>query len=135
MAMIRGRQVWLIVLGAALLGGCGKQVSLTFFNLTGDTLDVYVTTPQDGRKEVGMVPPMGSIQYDLLIPTNQLPAKCSWQAGSHIHSFEVTKGTVDQKISILPAGGAQMRDRDSSLKDELDKEINPVPAEPPPDKP
>ena len=77
MAMIRGRQAWLLVLATALLGGCGKQVSLTFLNLTSDTLDLYVTTPQEGRKEVGMVAPMGSLQCDILIPTEQLPAKCS----------------------------------------------------------
>ena len=75
MAMIRGRQVWLLVLAPALLGGCGKQVSLTFLNLTSDTLDVYVTTPREGRTEVGMVAPMGTLQHDILIPTSQLPAK------------------------------------------------------------
>ena len=131
MAMIRGRQVWLLVLATALLGGCGKQVSLTFLNLTSDTLDVYVTTPREGRTEVGMVAPMGSLQYDRLIPTSQLPAKCSWQTGNFRHDFTVTKDTADQVSDILPTGGAQMRDRDSSLKDELDREINPVPAGPP----
>jgi len=131
MGMIRGRQVWLLVLATALLGGCGKQVSLTFLNLTGDTLDVYVTTPQDGRVGVGMVAPMGTIEYDLLIPTEQLPAKCSWQTGNFSKSFTVAKDTGDQEITILPTGGARMHDRDSSLKDELDREINPVPAGPP----
>jgi hypothetical protein len=131
MAMIRGRQVWLLVLATALLGGCGKQVSLTFLNLTGDTLSVYVTTPQEGRKEVGMVAPMGTLEYDLLIPTEQLPATCSWQAGSYSQSLPVTKGTFDQEIKLLPTGGAQMRDRDSSLKDEIDRELHPVPAGPP----
>jgi hypothetical protein len=131
MAMIRGRQVWLLVLAPALLGGCGKQVSLTFLNLTGDTLDVYVTTPREGRVEVGMVAPMGTLQYDLLIPTSQLPTKCSWQTGSVSQGFIVTKDTTDQVINILPTGGAQMRDRDSSLKDELDRELHPVPARPP----
>ncbi len=131
MAMIRGRQVWMLVLAPVLLGGCGKQVSLTFFNLTGDTLDVYVTTPQEGRKEVGMVPPMGSIDCDIVIPTKQLPARCSWQTGSFRQAFDVTKDTGPQKVTILPTGGARMQDRDSSLKDELDKEIQPVPAGPP----
>jgi hypothetical protein len=131
MAMIRGRQVWLFVLATALLGGCGKQVSLTFLNLTSDTLDVYVTTPQEGRKEVGMVAPMGTLQYDLLIPTSQLPAQCSWQTGSVSKVLIVTKDTGPQECTILPTGGAQMRDRDSSLKDEIDREINPVPAGPP----
>ena len=130
MAMIRGRQVWLLVLATALLGGCGKQVSLTFLNLTSDTLDVYVTTPREGRVEVGMVAPMGTLQYDLLIPTSQLPAKCSWQAGNGSDSFTVTKGTADREYTILPTGGAQMRDRDSSLKDEIDRELHPVPAGP-----
>jgi hypothetical protein len=131
MAMIRGRQVWLLVLAPALLGGCGKQVSLTFLNLTGDTLDVYVTTPREGRTEVGMVAPMGTLQHDILIPTSQLPAKCSWQTGSVSQGFIVTKDTTDQVINILPTGGARMRDRDSSLKDEIDRELHPVPAGPP----
>jgi hypothetical protein len=132
MAMIRGRQVWLVLLATSMLGGCGKQVSLTFLNLTGDTLSVYVTTPQEGRKEVGMVAPMGSLQYDILIPTEQLPAQCSWQAGSYRQSLPVTKGTFDQEIKLLPTGGVQVQDRDSSLKDEIDKDINPGPAGPPP---
>jgi hypothetical protein len=132
MGMIRGRLVWLLVLASSLLGGCVKQVTLTFLNLTDDTLDVYVTTPQDGRKEVGMVAPMGTLQYDLLIPTDQLPAQCSWQAGRYTQSLPVNKGTFDQEIKLVPTGGIQVRDRDSSLKDELDKEINPGPAGPPP---
>ena len=74
---------------------------------------------------------MGSLQCDILIPTKQLPATCSLQIGSASESFIVTKGTVDKKFTILPTGGVQMRDRDSSLKDELDREINPVPAGPP----
>jgi hypothetical protein len=132
MAMIRGRQARFLVLAAALLGGCGKQVSLTFFNLTGDTLNVYVTTPQEGRKEVGMVPPMGSIQYDLLIPTKQLPATCSCQIGGVSQSFKVTRETGDQQeFTILPTGGLQMRDRNSSIKDEIERDINPLPAGPP----
>ena len=131
MAMIRGRQVWLVLLAASLLGGCGKQVSLTFINLTGDTLSVYVTTPQEGRKDAGMVAPMGSLQYDILIPTEQLPAKCSWQAGSGSMVLIVTKDTGPQKVTILPTGGVQVQDRDSSLKDELERDINPVPAGPP----
>jgi hypothetical protein len=131
MAMIRGRQVWLLVLAPALLGGCGKQVSLTFLNLTSDTLDVYVTTPREGRVEVGMVAPMGSIQHDLLIPTSQLPATCSLQIGSVSQTLMVTKDTKDREYKILPTGGVQMRDRDSSLKDEIDRELHPVPAGPP----
>ena len=131
MGMTRGRLVWLLVLASSLLGGCVKQVSLTFLNLTGDTLSVYVTTPQEGRKEAGMVAPMGTLEYDLLIPTDQLPAQCSLQIGSVSDVFEVTKGTKDREYRILPTGGVQMRDRDSSLKDELDREINPAAAGPP----
>ena len=103
MGMTRGRLVWLLVLASSLLGGCVKQVSLTFLNLTGDTLSVYVTTPQEGRKEVGMVAPMGTLEYDLLIPTEQLPATCSWQAGSYSQSLPVTKGTFDQEINTAAA--------------------------------
>ncbi len=130
MAVIRGREVWLLVLGTMLLGGCGKQVSLTFFNLTGDMIDVYVTTPQDGRKNIGLVPPMGNIRHNLMIPTKQLPAECSWQTGSFSQTFIVDKNTADQAINILPGGEPQMKDRDASLKDELEREIHPVRPEP-----
>lgn len=132
MAGIRGREVWLLLLGVVLLGGCGKQVSLTFFNLTGDMVDVYVTTPVDGRKNIGLVPPMGNLRYDVMIPTKLLPAACSWQTGSFSHSFTVSKDTdYRQKIDILPLGKPQMKDRDASLKDELERDINPFGAEPP----
>ncbi len=130
MAGIRGREVLLLVLGTVLLGGCGKQVSLTFFNLTHDTIDVYVTTPKDGRKNVGLVPPMGKLRYDVMIPKKMLPATCSWQIGSYSKAFSVNKKDVFKEISALPIGKPQMKDRDASLKDELEKEIHPVPAEP-----
>jgi len=131
MAFIGGRKVWMLVLGTLLMGGCGKQVSLTFFNLTGDMIDVYVTTPVDGRKNVGLVPPMGNIRHNLMIPTKQLPATCSWQTGSFSQSFIVDKDTADQAINILPSGKPQMKDRDASLMDELKKDIYPVPPAPP----
>ena len=130
MAGIRGRGVLLLVLGAVLLGGCGKQVSLTFFNLTGDTIDVYVTTPQDGRKNVGLVPPMGNLRYDVTIPKKQLPAMCSWQIGSYSETFIVNEKNVYKKYDILPIGKPRMKDRDASLKDEFDREIHPVPSNP-----
>lgn len=130
MAGIRGREVWLIVLGAVLLGGCGKQVSLTFFNLTGDMVDVFVTTPVDGRKNIGLVPPMGNLRYTVTIPTKQLPATCSWQVGNYSRTLIVDKNTAPQTVEILPTGKPVMKDRDASLKDELEREIHPVPAEP-----
>jgi len=131
MASIRRRKAWLLVLGAVLMGGCGKQVSLTFLNLTGDTIDVYVTTPQDGRKNVGLVPPMGDVRYDVTIPNKQLPAMCSWQIGSYSETFIVKEKNVYKKISVLPIGKPQMKDRDASLADELERDIHPVPAKPP----
>ncbi len=130
MAGIRGRNVWLLMLTASLLGGCGKQVSLTFFNLTDDTIDVYVTTPKDGRKNVGLVAPMGNLRYHEIIPKKKLPATCSWQTGSFSQTFIVAEKDVDQVINILPVGKPQIEDRDASLKEALDKEIHPVPPKP-----
>jgi len=130
MTSIRGREIWLLVLGTVLLSGCGKRVSLTFFNLTGDTIDVYVTTPKDGRKNVGLVPPMGDLRYDVTIPKKQLPAMCSWQTGGYSETFIVDTKDVYKEISVLPTGKPRMKDRDASLKDEFDREIHPVPAEP-----
>jgi len=131
MAMIRAGRFVPVVAAAALLGGCGKTVSLSFLNLTDDTLNVYVTTPNEGRRSIGLVPPLGRIEHTIIIPDDRLPATCAWQVGSVSRAFTVTKETGDQEVKVLPTGAARMRDRDSSLKDMLEPEIHPKPAPPP----
>jgi hypothetical protein len=131
MTMTRGWHIWLVVLGAALLGGCGKTVELSFLNLTSDSINVYVTTPQQGRQFVGIVAPMGRLSHTIMVPEDKLPANCVWQTGSVSQSFTVTRETGDQEVKILPGGAPQMRDRDSSLKEMLEPDINPRPAGPP----
>jgi len=130
MLMTRVGRVLLAALGAAMLGGCGKAVTLSFLNLTDDTLNVYVTTPREGRRSIGLAPPLGRLEHTIVVPDDRLPATCTWQVGSVSQSFTVTKETGDQEVTVLPTGAAQMRDRDSSLKDLLEPEIHPKPAGP-----
>lgn len=128
MAMTRGWRVLLVVFATATLGGCGKTVDVSFLNLTDDTLNVYVTTPSQGRQSVGLVPPLGRLSHTLMVPEDSLPATCTWQVGSVSQSFTVTKQTGEQEVTILPTGAARMRDVNSSLKDMIDREMSPVPA-------
>lgn len=130
MAMTRAGRFLLVAASGFLLGGCAKSVSLSFLNLTEDTLNVYVTTPNEGRRSFGLVPPLGRVEHTVYLPNDSLPAACTWQVGTVSRGFTVTKETGDQEVTILPTGAAQMRDRDSSLKDMLEPDINPRPAGP-----
>ena len=73
---------------------------------------------------------MGRLEHTITIDKEQLPATCSWQTGSVSRSFQVTKDTPDQDVTIMPTGAVKMQSRNSSLKDEIERDINPMPAGP-----
>jgi hypothetical protein len=127
MSMPLGQLVCLLALSAGLLSGCAKTVTLSFLNLTGDSLDVFVTTPQDGRRDVGVVPPMGRIEHTVFVPYDRLPANCTWQTGSVSQKLTITRDTGDQEITILPTGAARVRGRDSTLQGEFEDDMDMVP--------
>jgi hypothetical protein len=93
------------VLCASCLLGCDKQVELTFVNLTGDSLDVHLTSPEEGREYLGVIAPMGKLRHGLEIDKDDLPATVTWSAGPHRGRFPVTEETQEELwIEISPLG-------------------------------
>jgi hypothetical protein len=102
----------LVVVG--LLGGCTKDVDLTFVNVGDKSLDVQLTTPNEGTENVGMVPPMGGkLKTTVKIPNDELPANCAWTAGEFNGQFSITKKTPDKLwIDIAPG---RVRDKKTTV--------------------
>ncbi len=99
MAKLRSAGVVGVLVAAACLSGCGKEVRLTFINLTNESRDVHVTSPGADRQYLGVIPPLGKIRHTLRIEKKYLPATCRWTAGAHAESFRVTRQS-DRRLWI-----------------------------------
>jgi len=97
--------VVVLVCGAGLCG-CGKEVKVTFVNLTSEELDLYFTSPGGGREYLGVIRPMGEFEHEAEFGKENLPATCTWSAGPYGDRFVVGKDTErDMQIDIAPGGG------------------------------
>jgi hypothetical protein len=94
MVKLRSAAAAVGLLSGLCLCGCDKEVKLTFLNLSEDTLDVHVTSPDKGRQYLGVLPPMGKLRHRLAIDEKGLPAACLWTAGPYVQQFSVTRETA-----------------------------------------
>lgn len=95
-----------VLLSASCLVGCDQEVKLTFVNLTGDDLDVHLTSPAGGRQYLGVISPVGRLCHDLAIDKDDLPVTCIWSAGAYRGRFPVSKDSQKElRIEIGPVGG------------------------------
>ena len=116
-----------VCLGAACLAGCDKKVSLTFVNLTSESLDVRLNSPAFGPERVGVVPAAGKLTHKLKFQQDDLPATCAWSAGQYHDQFTVNKKTPDQLwIDIRPMGGPRVRDKHTTVNEKTKVETGPV---------
>jgi hypothetical protein len=96
----------LVVVG--LLAGCNKSVELIFVNATDKSMDVQLTTPNEGTESVGMIPPLGGkLNTKVKIPNDDLPANCAWKAGDFNGLFTITKESPDKLWIDIPSGRAR----------------------------
>ena len=104
----------LVVVG--LLAGCSKTVDLTFVNTTDRSMDVQLTTPNEGTESVGMVSPMGGkLKTTIKIPNDDLPANCEWQAGEFKGLFTVNEKSPGKLWIDIPVG--RVRDKKTSVNE------------------
>jgi hypothetical protein len=104
----------LVVVG--LLAGCSKTVDLTFVNTTDKSLDVQLTTPNEGTEAMGMVSPLGGkLKSTIKIPNDDLPANCEWKAGEFKGLFTVTEKSANKLWIDIPAG--RVRDKKTSVNE------------------
>lgn len=102
----------LVVVG--MLAGCNKTVEMTFVNATDKSLDVQLSTPNEGTESVGMVSPLGGkLDTKVKIPNDDLPANCGWKAGEFSGQFTVTKNSPDRLWIDLPSG--RVRDKKTAV--------------------
>ncbi|MBN1942428.1 MAG: hypothetical protein JW849_03950 [Phycisphaerae bacterium] len=106
----------ILTAGVVCLGGCKKKIDVTFTNLTGDRLDVYLSGPGEGTGVVGTLNGKNDrVHAQIKIPGDQLPAQYSWSAGEKYEGrFTIQKlrkipprfidvGTPDAKTDTKPA--------------------------------
>ncbi|MGB2821909.1 MAG: hypothetical protein WBF17_13075 [Phycisphaerae bacterium] len=109
-----------VFLCASCLAGCDKEVELTFVNLTGDSLDVHLTSPREGRQYLGVIAPMGKLDHELEVDKDELPTTCTWSAGPYRGRFPVTKDTQEElRIEISPVGESRTRDKGTGLSEDF----------------
>lgn len=96
----------LAVCALGLAVGCDKKVQLTFVNGTNEQLDVQLNLPTEGSVPVGMAGPSGGrAHYDVKIPKDELPANCSWQAGSYGGQFTISEKSDKKLFIFIDRGG------------------------------
>lgn len=111
-----------LLVAVGLLAGCSKTVDLTFVNITDKSMDVQLTTPNEGTEAVGMVSPLGGkLKTTIKIPDDELPANCAWQAGGYNGAFTVTKKSADKLWIDIPSGRA--RDKKTSVHEKSDVNV------------
>jgi hypothetical protein len=110
-----------LLVAVGLLAGCTKDVELTFVNITDRSMDVQLTTPNEGTEDVGMVPPLGGkLKTKIKIPNDELPANCAWQAGEFNGQFTVNKKTPDKLwIDIAPG---RVRDKKTAVEEKHEEQ-------------
>ena len=101
---------------AAMTVGCDKKVQLTFQNLTPESRDIQLSTP-DGTEYIGTVPPApAKIKHELKIKQDELPTNITWQAGDLSGTFPVNKDTPD-KLWVDIGSGRGPRDKHTTVNE------------------
>jgi len=113
----------------AVLVGCDKKVQLTFVNTTSNSLDVELTVPTEGVRDVGVAGPMGGkVRYDLKVNKDDLPVTCSWRAGGQGDTFTIDEGTKKELFVYIRANGSiGPVDKNAEIKEHRQIEIKDMP--------
>jgi hypothetical protein len=130
--MVRVRRVCASALlaGVCCLLGCDKEVDLTFVNLTSDSLGVAVAVPREGRQHLGIVLPHGGkLRHELEFDKDDLPVTCWYMVGQQQGQFTVTrKSPKELWIDIRPLGAPRVRDKHTTVNEEVQVDIKPLPV-------
>lgn len=100
--------LWSLIASVALFAGCEKKVNLTFVNASDQSLDLVLTSPDQGTEHLGVLTPTGGkLKHTLKIDPDLLPAICTWQAGDASKQFTITKHTPAELWIDVPEGVAR----------------------------
>ena len=119
-----------LVLAAAAVAGCDKEVRITWTNTTAQLRTVELAGPGVGPTYVGNLPPDGGkVRYKLEVDDDLLPADYQWQAGDQGGRFTVTDDTPDELwLDVKPGGPGGPRDEDTEVTEERQTEIREMPV-------
>ena len=78
-----------LVITAAFISGCSKEVLVKIRNRSSVTRKIQLTVPT-GTRQIGAIGPGGSLTHMIKIKKDLLPASCHYSAGgSATNTFEV----------------------------------------------
>lgn len=116
-----------LVVSAVVLGGCTKDVRLTFTNTTDTSRIVTLTLPGEGPDTIGSLPPASQLVQKIKIKNEDLPASVGFAGGDQNGVFTVNEDSKDEMFIDFTPNGPQVRSNKKTLViQKTEKTVGPV---------